>query len=367
MGIENWSIIIKTMRMGVENMNGYFVELSEYEFLQIFAEKIVFHHSFEEQTLLLFLIDNKITAIGEARPHNTIIINHLLLPEDRLLLVGDIRQTLVNEWGVDIATCIQHKKEISGKTISRLLTVIKEKNDAFAFYTTNLDHLLEEAEKEWKDEQKKKKKKESNQSKIKRTETLKNESHSDHSKAQYLLKKIGDIVNCQTWIASNDKNREFKDELLGENSLSVFPSFSIEKKERIEEEELVERSIDEDTRKRIELIDTVWFKDGQPVAAFEVETTTSVYSGLLRFCDMLATIPNNRICLYIVAPNERKEKVMKELKRPVFQALGLTDHCQFISIEELELLYQKVKGLDGFVSREVLNVIARDVKGETYV
>ena len=347
-------------------MNGYFVELSEYEFLQIFAEKIIFHHSFEEQTLLLFLIDNKITAIGEARPHNTIFINHLLLPEDRLLLIGDIRQTLVKEWGTDIATCIQHKKEISGKTISHLLTAIKEKNDAFAYYTTNLDYLLEEAEKEWKDKQKKKKKKESNQSKIKRTETLKNESHSDHSKAQYLLKKIGDIVGCQTWIATNDKNRMFNGELLGEECLSVFPSFSIEKKEKFGEES-VKRSIDEDTRKRIELIDTVWFKDGQPVTAFEVETTTSVYSGLLRFCDMLATIPNNQIRLYIVAPNERKEKVMKELKRPVFQALGLTDHCQFIAIEELELLYQKVKGLDGFVSREVLNVIARNVKGETYV
>ena len=348
-------------------MNGYFVELSEYEFLQIFAEKITFHHSFEEPTLLLFLVQQKITAIGEARPENAIHIHHLLQPDDRLLLVGDIRKTLVREWGNDIASCIQNKREISGTAVSQLLTFIKKREDAFAFYTTNLDFLLEEAEKVWKETQKQQKKKQNSQLKIKKAERLNNESHSTHSKAQYLLKKIGEIVNCETWIATNDKNREFNEEPLGEGKLPVFPSFTIDQTEKTDLEEQAVRWVEDDTKKRIELIDEVWFKNGQPVAAFEVETTTSVYSGLLRFCDMLATIPNNRILLFIVAPSERKEKVMKELKRPVFQALGLTDHCRFIAIEELELLYQKVKGLDGFVSHEVLDVIARSVKGEAYV
>ena len=40
------------------------------------------------------------------------------------------------------------------------------------------------------------------------------------------------------------------------------------------------------------------------VAAFEVESTTSVYSGLLRMSDLLALQPNLSIDLFLVAPDD---------------------------------------------------------------
>ena len=44
----------------------------------------------------------------------------------------------------------------------------------------------------------------------------------------------------------------------------------------------------EATNRTIELIDVLWLKGNSIVAAFEVECTTSVYSGLLRMSDLLA-------------------------------------------------------------------------------
>lgn len=46
------------------------------------------------------------------------------------------------------------------------------------------------------------------------------------------------------------------------------------------------------TTRTIELIDLLWLDGGAFVAAFEVESTTSIYSGLLRMSDLLAKQPN---------------------------------------------------------------------------
>ena len=48
------------------------------------------------------------------------------------------------------------------------------------------------------------------------------------------------------------------------------------------------------------------------VAAFEIESTTSIYSGLLRMSDLLALQPNLALQLYHVAPEERAAKVQQE-------------------------------------------------------
>src|SRR5262245_46610679 len=77
------------------------------------------------------------------------------------------------------------------------------------------------------------------------------------------------------------------------------------------------------------------------VRAFEVEHTTAVYSGLLRMADLLALQPNMSIRLHIVAPDERREKVFREMLRPVFSLLEsgpLSRTCTFMSYESVETL-----------------------------
>lgn len=73
--------------------------------------------------------------------------------------------------------------------------------------------------------------------------------------------------------------------------------------------------------------------------AFEVEHTTSIYSGLLRIADLLALQPNIRLKSHIVAPAERLEKWRKEVKRPVFALLSggpLAQSCSFLDYDSIE-------------------------------
>ena len=52
--------------------------------------------------------------------------------------------------------------------------------------------------------------------------------------------------------------------------------------------------------------------------------------------DLLALQPNMDIRLHIVAPSERREKVFREIMRPVFSLLErapLSEMCSFIAYE----------------------------------
>jgi len=86
----------------------------------------------------------------------------------------------------------------------------------------------------------------------------------------------------------------------------------------------------------IKQIDVIWLKGLSIVRAFEVEHTTSVYSGLLRMADLLALQPNITIKLHIVAPEVRREKVFQEIRRPVFQRMEggpLSVKCTYLAYE----------------------------------
>ena len=102
---------------------------------------------------------------------------------------------------------------------------------------------------------------------------------------------------------------------------------------------------DDTTLRTVEQIDVLWLRGRSIVRAFEVEHTTSVYSGILRMADLLALQPNMNIKLQIVAPNAKREKVFQEIRRPVFSLLEkgpLADSCTYLSYDSLhELASQK--------------------------
>jgi hypothetical protein len=83
-------------------------------------------------------------------------------------------------------------------------------------------------------------------------------------------------------------------------------------------------------QKIVSLIDVLWLDGTAIVAAFEVESTTSIYSGLLRMADLLALQPNVTIPLYIVAPDDRRDRVLQEVNRPTFSRLKLASVCGYI-------------------------------------
>ncbi|MEJ7810507.1 MAG: hypothetical protein WKG32_08895 [Gemmatimonadaceae bacterium] len=141
-----------------------------------------------------------------------------------------------------------------------------------------------------------------------------------HTHIQWLLARVGRKLGCRVWIAANDHSRAWQGERLATLSVRRLPPLGL----------------DADAQRIVSLIDVVWLRGANEVAAaFEVEHTTSVYSGLLRMADLAALSPNLSFPLYIVAPRERLEKVRRELARPTFRMLKLHRRCAFFSGEAL--------------------------------
>jgi predicted RNA-binding protein len=137
-------------------------------------------------------------------------------------------------------------------------------------------------------------------------------------KIQALLATIGAKMGMRIWLPRSDRGSVMSEWAGGTaHLLDVLPL-----------------NYDETTLKTVEQIDVLWLRGRAIVRAFEVEHTTSIYSGILRMADLLALQPNMDIKLHIVAPYERRDKVFQEVRRPVFSLLEkgpLSDSCTFLS------------------------------------
>lgn len=144
-----------------------------------------------------------------------------------------------------------------------------------------------------------------------------------HEEIQWLLLKLGSDMGLDVWVARNDKNREYAG-----NAFQKLTNLRTE----------LPRQFDEATNRTIELIDVLWLQGDAFVAAFEVEHSTSIYSGLLRMSDLVSMQPNIKLDLYLVAPDERRDKVVTEINRPTFARLkpSLPKICKFIPYSRLK-------------------------------
>jgi hypothetical protein len=110
----------------------------------------------------------------------------------------------------------------------------------------------------------------------------------------------------------------------------------------------------------IELIDVLWLRGNAIVAAFEIECTTSIYSGLLRMADLNAMQPNLAIPLYLVAPEERRNKVIAKVNRPTFSRLSppMKRMCRYISIPALQEQVKQMAAMVQYVRPEFLEALS---------
>jgi hypothetical protein len=149
---------------------------------------------------------------------------------------------------------------------------------------------------------------------------------------QSLIAQIGARMGLSIWIPKADRG-------------GVLKQWTGDQKPLLERLPL---NYDDVTLRTIEQIDVIWLRGRSIVRAFEVEQTTSVYSGILRMADLLALQPNMDIKLHIAAPAARREKVFQEIRRPVFSLLEkgpLADSCTYLSYDSLRELAQQ-KHLD---------------------
>ena len=120
------------------------------------------------------------------------------------------------------------------------------------------------------------------------------------------------------------------------------------------------------THQTVERIDVIWLSGKTFVAAFEVEHTTSIYSGLLRMSDLLYMQTNIDIKLYLVAPDERYEKFTKEVPRPTFSSSNKPLHsvCSFLPYSRLCQRLEEVKNVIAYLKPEFIDEIAESYDPE---
>ena len=130
-----------------------------------------------------------------------------------------------------------------------------------------------------------------------------------HSQVQGWLRDLGLALGFGVWIASNDRNRPYDRGRLADGCATALPP-------------AVAASEAADT---IGLIDVLWLDpDGERVAAaFEVEHTTSIYSGILRMRDLAESTEAGGVgAMYLVAPESQEDDVRAQLRRPAFRRVG---------------------------------------------
>lgn len=166
-----------------------------------------------------------------------------------------------------------------------------------------------------------------------------------HTEIQWLLLKLGSDMGLDVWVAKNDRHREANGH--------KFDGLPRLKKD-------LPLQFDEVTNRTIELIDVLWLRGNAIIAAFEIESTTSIYSGLLRMSDLITMQPNLNIPLYIVAPDERRDKVISEVNRPTFsrRTPPLNRICSYISFSALRQNMERVAGMTRYLKPEFLQELA---------
>jgi hypothetical protein len=172
-----------------------------------------------------------------------------------------------------------------------------------------------------------------------------------HTEIQWLLLKLGSDMGLDVWVARNDRGRQVKGQRFADLPRLIHS---------------LPTQFDEATNRTIELIDVLWLQGNAIVAAFEIESTTSIYSGLLRMSDLIAMQPNLKIPLYLVAPNERREKVIVEVNRPTFSRLSppMNQVCRFISFSALQTEMSQLSGRTRYLKPEFLEEVSESCEVE---
>lgn len=159
-----------------------------------------------------------------------------------------------------------------------------------------------------------------------------------HAQIQIALVLIGKQLGFRTWIAQNDRSIEYAGKKIAEFDAVV---------DRLNSEQVL-ASYPEAVN-AAKLIDCIWFKNGRLMpAVMEVEHSTGVTSGLTRMKGFYDLGPQLRdIRWTIVAPDEDRQKVLKEANRDQFKDLK-TKFFPYSAVEELFSLCERrnITGVD---------------------
>lgn len=160
----------------------------------------------------------------------------------------------------------------------------------------------------------------------------------EHDEMQWRLIRLGQLAKCDVWVPKNDQPKHYQGNQFRDHVLHEF------------HETL-------DVPRSIENIDVVWkFGPYSIKSAFEIEHSTSIYSGILRLSDLRAEAPNSNYPLFIVSSEERKRRVFEELRRPTFSGpcLRLNEVIRFLGYEKVREIDESAKTAANFDANVLL-------------
>ncbi len=149
-----------------------------------------------------------------------------------------------------------------------------------------------------------------------------------HTEMQYHLLKIGNALGYDVICAQNDKSKSYCNANFSFLCLSDFPAMNTDK----------------DTANTIKMIDILWYQKSTNniIGAFEVEKSTSIYSGILRLTDLAFSIADGDKVFYIIIPDSREKDVRMQLSRPSIKSIkvpinyilfsDLRQHCDALCL-----------------------------------
>ena len=134
-----------------------------------------------------------------------------------------------------------------------------------------------------------------------------------HSQVQTLLGSIGAKKGHNIWLPRNDRSK------LDWNLANRF---------ELSGSSLATRDFETVASE----IDVIWIRrgSGEVTALFEIEYSTPIYSGLLRFNDVRVLMPTLQTRFTIVANDSRRSRFTSQVNRPTFRASRLNELCSFL-------------------------------------
>lgn len=160
-----------------------------------------------------------------------------------------------------------------------------------------------------------------NAAKAERMVEIGRESDRTHTEVQAWLRDLGIALGFRVHVAANDRGRAYGHGRLGDGCL----------------EELPGTLATLPGAEAVRLIDLLWIdRTDHVAAAFEVEHSTTIYSGIVRLLDLALGAPAQATRgLYLVAPDDREAEVRAQVHRPAFRGIGELD-VRFLPYGELE-------------------------------
>jgi hypothetical protein len=138
---------------------------------------------------------------------------------------------------------------------------------------------------------------------------------------QGLVVEIGNLKGFQTFIPSQDKNKPFSQQKLGEIA-SVSNLYEFTYKEVL---------------RKAQTIDVTWLNSRKyPNSFFEIEHSTDIYNSLLKFIEF----QDFRICFYIVADSVRRSEFENKISQSAF--VPIKPYVKFWDYDAVSELHTKI-------------------------